>query len=398
MPPAEHATGLVLSGGGARAAYQVGALRAIAKLLPRGNVQPFPVICGTSAGAINAALLGANGDSFRRGVARLVRWWRKIVVTDVYRGDLGTLSRHALRLIGSLGGGGHGPRSAPTLLDNSPLASLLQSGIDIGRVKQHIESGHLRALGINATSYGTGHAVTFFEASGEVAEWRRARRRGERCRLAIEHLMASTAIPFVFPAARVDSDFYMDGSVRQIAPLSPPLHLGARRIIVLAVGQFTGQSATGTPPLPEHAHQPSLGQIAGHALSSVFLDNLGADLERLYQVNRLLRLQQPSESAQAVLAASNIDVFVLFPSRDLGAFALRYADRLPRGVHYLLRGQGSTQGTGANLLSYLLFDREFARALMKLGHDDAMARREELVGFLDGASPGYLPLFPRELN
>ena len=398
MPPAEHATGLVLSGGGARAAYQVGALRAIAKLLPRGNVQPFPVICGTSAGAINAALLGANGDSFRRGVARLVRWWRKIVVTDVYRGDLGTLSRHALRLIGSLGGGGHGPRSAPTLLDNSPLASLLQSGIDIGRVKQHIESGHLRALGINATSYGTGHAVTFFEASGEVAEWRRARRRGERCRLAIEHLMASTAIPFVFPAARVDSDFYMDGSVRQIAPLSPPLHLGARRIIVLAVGQFTGQSATGTPPLPDRAHQPSLGQIAGHALSSVFLDNLGADLERLYQVNRLLRLQQPSESAQGVPAASNIDVFVLFPSRDLGAFALRYADRLPRGVHYLLRGQGSTQGTGANLLSYLLFDREFARALMKLGHDDAMARREELVGFLDGASPGYLPLFPRELN
>ena len=398
MPPAEHATGLVLSGGGARAAYQVGALRAIAKLLPRGNVQPFPVICGTSAGAINAALLGANGDSFRRGVARLVRWWRRIVVTDVYRGDLATLARHALRLIGSLGGGGHGPRRAPTLLDNSPLASLLRSGIDVGRVKQHIESGHLRALSINATSYGTGHAVTFFEASEDVAEWRRARRRGERCRLAIEHLMASTAIPFVFPAARVDSDFYMDGSVRQIAPLSPPLHLGARRIIVLAVGQFTGQSATGANPVVHRSHQPSLGQIAGHALSSIFLDNLGADLERLYQINRLLHLEEASGGAQNALAASNIDVFVLFPSRDLGAFALHYADRLPRGVHYLLRGQGSTQGTGANLLSYLLFDREFARALMKLGHDDAMARRDELVGFLDGASPGYVPLFPRELN
>lgn len=398
MPPAEHITGLVLSGGGARAAYQVGALRAIAKLMPRGNAQPFPVICGTSAGAINAALLGSNADSFRRGVARLLRWWRKIVVTDVYRGDLLTLARHAARLIGNLGGGGHGPHGAPTLLDNAPLAALLRSGMDLARIETHVASGHLRALGINATSYGTGHAVTFFEAVMGVADWRRARRRGERCKLGIEHLMASTAIPFVFPAARVGADYYMDGSVRQIAPLSPALHLGARRILVLAVGQFTGQA----PPLAHHssrrARQPSIGQIAGHALSSVFLDNLGADLERLYQVNRLLRVLPEHEVAQSDFTASNVDVFVLFPSRDLGAFALRYADRLPRGVHYLLRGHGSTQGTGSNLLSYLLFDREFARALIKLGYDDAMARRDELSGFLDGASAGYVPLFPRELR
>ena len=398
MSPPEHITGLVLSGGGARAAYQVGALRAIAKLLPRGNAQPFPVICGTSAGAINAALLGSNADSFRRGVARLLHWWRRIVVTDVYRGDLLTLARHAARLIGNLGGGGHGPRGAPTLLDNAPLARLLRSGMDLSRVASHVESGRLRALGINATSYGTGHAVTFFEAAQTVADWRRARRRGERCRLGVEHLMASTAIPFVFPAARVDSDYYMDGSVRQIAPLSPALHLGARRILVLAVGQFTGQASSPATRGMHRARHPSIGQIAGHALSSVFLDNLGADLERLYQVNRLLRVLPDREVAQPDFTATNVDVFVLFPSCDLGAFALRYADRLPRGVHYLLRGHGSTQGTGSNLLSYLLFDREFARALIKLGHDDAMARRDELAGFLGGASAGYVPLFPRELR
>ena len=230
-----------------------------------------------------------------------------------------------------------------------------------------------------------------------MAEWRRARRRGERCPLAVAHLMASTAIPFVFPAARVGAEYFMDGSVRQIAPLSPALHLGARRILVLAVGQFTGQSASAVTSAPPQVRQPSIGQIAGHALSSVFLDNLGADLERLYQVNRLLRMLPEGAAAQHDLAAANVDVFVLFPSCDLGALALRYADRLPRGVHYLLRGHGSTQGTGANLLSYLLFDGEFARALMKLGHDDAMARRDELAGFLDGASPVYLPLFPREL-
>jgi NTE family protein len=303
-----------------------------------------------------------------------------------------------MRLIGSLGGGGHGPRGAPTLLDNTPLAALLRSGMDLSRVRAHVEAGHLHALAINATSYGTGHAVTFFEAAATVAEWRRARRRGERTHLAIEHLMASTAIPFVFPATRVGADYFMDGSVRQIAPLSPALHLGARRILVLAVGQFTGQSAPPANPGARRARHPSIGQIAGHALSSVFLDNLGADLERLYQVNRLLRLRPEDRASHRDLAASHVDVFVLFPSCDLGALALRYADRLPRGVHYLLRGHGSTQGTGANLLSYLLFDGAFARVLMQLGHDDAMARREELAGFLDGASPGYVPLFPKELR
>ena len=398
VPPGENVTGLVLPGGGARAAYQVGALRVIAKLLPESSIQPFPVICGTSAGAINAAMLGTNADSFRRGVARLVRWWRKLVVTDIYRGDFTTLARHAARLIGNLGGGGHGSRGAPTLLDNAPLAALLRAGIEMSRIMAHVDAGHLRALAINATSYRTGHAVTFFEAAATVPEWRRARRRGERSRLAVEHLMASTAIPFVFPAARVGAEFFMDGSVRQIAPLSPALHLGARRILVLAVGQFTGQAASASTPASQLAREPSIGQIAGHALSSIFLDNLGADLERLHQVNRLLRLLPPGAAAQHDPAAANVDVFVLFPSCDLGALALRYAERLPRGVRYLLRGHGSTQGTGANLLSYLLFDGEFARALMKLGHDDAMARRDELAGFLDGASPAYLPLFPRELG
>jgi len=200
----------------------------------------------------------------------------------------------------------------------------------------------------------------------------------------------------VFPAIRVDGDYYMDGSVRQIAPLAPALHLGAKRIVVLAVGQFTGQSmsaATHTGGAPRH---PSLGQIAGHALSSVFLDNLGADLERLHQVNRLLSLLPPGEASRRNLAAWHVDVFVLSPTQDLGALALRFADQLPRGVQYLLRGHGNTQGTGANLLSYLLFDREFARALLKLGHDDAMARRDELAAFLRGAPLGCVPPFPHE--
>ena len=385
-------TGLVLPGGGARAAYQVGALRAIARLLPR-SARPFQVICGTSAGAINAATLGAHAGSLREGVAHLLRWWRRIVVTDVYRADLATLSRHGAKLLASLVGGGHGPRRAESLLDNTPLAKLLAGGIDLSRIGAHIEAGNLRALGINATSYGSGHAVTFYTAASTVAPWRRVRRRGEACRLDVGHLMASAAIPMVFPAVRIDDDYYMDGSVRQIAPLAPALHLGATRIVVVAVGQFAGQQTLPGPP-----RYPSLGQIAGHALSSIFLDNLAADLERLHKFNRLAAVAPPGRFGPSDAEVRHVDVLVLMPTLDLGALALSYADRLPRAVHYLLRGQGSTQGTGANLLSYLLFDRDYCRALMRLGYTDAMARGDELVAFLADGAGSYLPIFPPEMR
>ena len=383
--PAE--TGLVLPGGGARAAYQVGALRAIAEVLPKRAVHPFPVICGTSAGAINAAVLGTNADSFRRGVAHLLRWWRAITVTDVYRAALVTLTHHGVQLLASLGGGGLGPERATSLLDNAPLRRLLHAGIDTTRIHTHIDGGNLHAVAINATSYGSGHAVTFYDAAPQLAPRNRVRRRGERCRLDIDHVMASAAIPLVFPAVRVGDDYYMDGSVRQIAPLAPALHLGAARVLVIAVGQFTGQSMT--PAAPRY---PSLGQIAGHALSSVFLDNLGADLERLYAINRLAAAAESNGHVDA----RHIDVLVLAPSSDLGALAVRYAHRLPRGVHYLLRGLGSTRGTGSNLLSYLLFDREYCRALIRLGYADAMARREEIVAFLADGAVRFVPLFPPE--
>ena len=199
--------------------------------------------------------------------------------------------------------------------------------------------------------------------------------------------MASAAIPLIFPAVRLGDDYYMDGSVRQIAPLAPALHLGAARVVVIAVGQFTGQLVAAAAP-----HYPSLGQIAGHALSSVFLDNLAADLERLYAVNRLAAAEGPYGHDDA----RHIDVLVLAPSADLGALAVQYAHRLPRGVRYLLRGLGSTRGTGANLLSYLLFDREYCRALMRLGFADAMARRDEIVAFLGGSAARFVPLFPPE--
>lgn len=383
---------LVLSGGGARAAYQVGALRALAELAPRGSPLPFPVLCGTSAGAINAVTLAVHADDFRCGVARLTRWWRRIRADDVYRTDLASLSRHGMRWLAGVLTGRPGPDEAASMLDNAPLARLLRDAIDFGRLDGRVGSGALRAIAINATSYSSGFAVTFYQGAETLAPWRRTRREGRRSRLGVEHLLASTAIPFVFPAAQVGGDWYMDGSVRQLTPLSPALHLGARRLLVLAVGGFAGQRVSSSDP----ARYPSFAQTAGHALSTIFLDNLGADLERLTQLNRIVGAVPRDALASRGISLGHVDAFVLSPSRDLGAAAMAHAHRLPGGVSTLLRGLGSTEGSGANLTSYLLFDPAFVQAMLDLGYADAMARRNELEAFLHGPGPNYLPWHPPE--
>ena len=262
MPDADPEIAVVLPGGGARAAYQVGVLRAVAQILGREQRQPFRIICGTSAGAINAATLAVHADSFRRGVARLLRWWRAVEVTGVYRADLASVSLHGVRWLASVLVGAGGPKRAAAMLDNSPLRSVLRGDLELARVAQQIRDGALRALAINATSYTTGQAVTFFQGSPAITAWQRTRRRGESAVIGIDHLLASTAIPFVFPAGRIGDDYFADGSVRQIAPLSPALHLGARRIFVVAVGQFTGQIPTArqraAPPIPRSRKWPGM--------------------------------------------------------------------------------------------------------------------------------------------
>jgi NTE family protein len=389
-----HEIAVVLPGGGARAAYQVGALRAIAGIVGRRNGQPFRIVCGTSAGAINAATLAVHADSFRRGVARLLRWWRDLEPGLVYRGDFASVSSHGMRWLASVLIGAGGPKRAAAMLDNAPLRSLLESHLDLNRIDAQIRGENLRAVSINATSYTTGHAVTFYQAEPAVAPWQRTRRRGEPASLTIEHLLASTAIPFVFPAERIGNDYFADGSVRQIAPLSPALHLGARRVLAIAVGQFTGQRVQPGPS--DTPSYPSFAQVAGHALASIFLDNLGADLERLVRLNHVLALV-PHARQERHPEIAHIDALVLSPSLDIGAMAVPHRDSLPRGVRYLLHGFGSTEGTGAALLSYLMFDRGYTRALLDLGYRDTMARREEIEAFLAADGLRYQPLFPPEL-
>jgi NTE family protein len=283
--------------------------------------------------------------------------------------------------------GARPPPGVAALLDNAPMGYVLDRQFDFARIKTHIAKGDLRALSINATSYTTGHAVSFFEGHASLPAWQRTRRRGQPAQLSRAHLLASTAIPFIFQAGRIDDDYFMDGSVRQLAPLSAPLNLGARRILVLAVGQFSGQRA---PRKDGPAAYPSFAQAAGHALSTIFLDNLAADLERMTQVNRLVDLIPQEQLDRSAMRVGHVEALVLAPSQDLATLALQFADRLPNAVRALLHALGSTQGTGGNLTSYLLFDRDFCRALIAMGYADTMARRAEVADFLAGAPDGSL--------
>ncbi|MEP7062228.1 MAG: patatin-like phospholipase family protein [Betaproteobacteria bacterium] len=380
-PEASAPAALILSGGGARAAYQVGSLRAVAHIAGRRRHTPFPIICGTSAGAINAAMLAAHADDFRRGVARLLRLWRKLRIADVYMSDMPSLSRLGLRWLASIATGRKPPANAMSMLDNSPLRALLQREVDFAKIRDRAREGSLIALTINATSYRSGQSVTFIEGNGGARTWVRVRRRAELASIGVDHLMASIAIPFIFPAARIGDDYFMDGSVRQIAPLAPALHLGAQRLLVLAVGHFFGGSNKVPHEMPAY---PSFAQTASHALSSIFLDNLAADLERLVAVNRLINLTSREQALGAGADVGHVDALLLAPSIDIGERALDYAPLLPTGVRTLLRGLGAMQQSGSTLMSYLLFDRQFCRLLIRQGYADAMARRAEIAEFLEG--------------
>jgi len=377
-PRSGESVALVLTGGGARAAYQVGVLRAIASLLEPGSPSPFPVICGTSAGAINAAALASGAHDFRRTVHQLAAVWKQFHAHQVYRADVLGVMRTGARWLGALFVGGRGRHNPTSLLDNTPLASLLAATIDLRGIQHAVDKGHLRAVSVTASGYTSGESVSFCQGVEEVCGWRRARRVGLCCKIGIEHLMASSALPFIFPAVRLHREFFGDGSMRQIAPLSPALHLGAKRLLVVGTGQPT-------PAQPERRRNegyPSLAQIAGHALNSIFLDSLETDLERLRRINHTIGLIPEAVRAQSNVALHRVEVLVMLPSRSLADIAAQHTQALPRPIRVLFRGIGAMGRAGSNLASYLLFEVPYTRALMQLGYQDAMNRREELVDFI----------------
>jgi NTE family protein len=384
-------TGLVLSGGGARAAYQVGVLRAIARLR-RGTAAsprrcPFGVICGTSAGAINAAALACNADQFDAAVEGIATVWENFRVEQVYRADSLGLIRSGAQWLTMLSIGwliARWRKSRPrSLLDNAPLGELLEQLVPLQRLPRILSGRHVQALAVTASNYSSGEHVTFYQSAAPVAAWVRSQRVAAPAALSAAHLLASSAIPFVFPAAELPFDaqleWFGDGSMRQTAPLSPAIHLGAQRLLVIGAGRMQ------EPPgrRVENTGYPSLAQIAGHTLSGIFLDALTADVERLQRINRTLALL--SDEARLATPLRPIDALVIAPSQRLDDIAARHVDDLPAGVRALLRGVGvSGRGRGAQgaaLASYLLFEAGYTRELMALGEADVATRRSEVLAF-----------------
>ncbi len=375
-------TALVLTGGGARAAYQVGVLRALAHILPHGISNPFPIVCGTSAGAINAAAVAAGANDFHRAARRLQLVWRNFRANQVYRSDPLGIAATGIRwllepVLRRLG------RKAPVaLLDNAPLRDLLRKRLDLHELGDMVSSGALRAFAISASCYSTGESISFYQGNDLLSGWRRARRVGVRAQIGVEHLLASSALPFIFPPVRIRNEYYGDGSMRQMAPVSPALHLGAKRVFVISVGRQQTEEREGA----KSDAYPSLAQIAGHAMNSIFLDGLETDVERLQRINRTLRLMPPESRDPDLFQLREVEVLVMRPSEDLGALATQYARALPIAVRLLLSLIGGMRRGGGNLVSYLLFERDYCRTLIDLGYRDTMARREEVVQFLEAGS------------
>lgn len=373
-------TGLILTGGGARAAYQIGVLKAIAEFLPRHAHNPFPVICGTSAGALNAATLAVNARNFRRAVRYLVNVWQNFHTYQVYRTDVvgvfGNSTRWLAGLVLSMLGINRLKRIS--LLDNTPLSELLDQILPCERIQQNIDAGLLHALSITASGYESGESVTFYQGVAEIEPWHRTRRVGVPTNIGPRHLLASAAIPFIFPATMINREYFGDGSMRQIAPVSSALHLGATRIMVIG----STNDALEVSRRVESGAYPTLAQIAGHALNSLFLDGMEVDLERVQTINELVEAM-PEETRRAT-GLRHVELLVIRPSEPIDKIAERYMSDLPWTIRLLLRLIGAAPHSGGStLVSFLLSERKYCRALIDLGYRDAMRQREEIMRFLD---------------
>lgn len=369
--------GLVLTGGGARAAYQVGVLRAIADMLPPHAYCPFPIICGTSAGAINAAGLAMSATHFSVGVRQLETVWSNLHVDQVHRADLPGVIRNTIHCVGSLLSSKLA-RTPFSLLDNSPLRQLLGCRLPFRGIQRSIHLGALRALAVTMWGYTSGQSVTFYQGDNNILPWSRAMRVGVAARIGIQHLLASSAIPLIFPAVRLNREYFGDGSMRQLAPLSPALHLGADRVLVIGVNK---KKDTPVERVKVTSYPP-VAQIAGHVMSSIFVDSLDVDLERLQRINETLALIPHEVRKERGTLLRPIKSMVITPSERINEIAQQHAYSLPRTMRYLYRAVGGMAPSGSRLLSYVLFEASYCRALIDLGYRDTMQQENEVLKFI----------------
>lgn len=367
---------LALTGGGARGAYQAGVLAGIADRAGPGPC--FPIVTGVSAGGINAAGLASGRGSFADSTDHLRDAWMSLDVEHVFRAGFGSIGSSLLRWAGKIGSGGRVPFSVRGLLDTEPLRHYLDSVIDFSGISDNIAAGRLRALALSTTGYATGRTVTFVQAAEGTPGWVRARRRSRHDQIGVEHVMASAALPVVFPAVQVGDEYFGDGSIRQSAPLAPAVHLGASRILAISVRYPLSEDEREVPQVRGY---PPPAQILGMIMHGVFIDALEDDAERLARINRTLSLLPPGTRHPDGLRP--IEIQLLRPSRDLGKMSADLVGSLPRALRVLARGLGASSTTTPDFLSYLLFERPYIERLMQLGFDDASAQWDRIESFLD---------------
>lgn len=381
------AVALVLPGGGARAAYQVGVLKAIAELLPKAR-NPFPIVVGTSAGAVAAAVIGSEAYRWQRAVGALEQVWANFHVDQVFRADTRSMLRSGVHWMLSLFSGGYLLPPPRALFDNSPLRELLERRIDWRHLQRSIRGGHIKALALSATSYTNASSVAFFQGVDELHDWSRQQRLGRRTELTIDHLMASMGVPFLFPPVMLGNEYFGDGAQRQLWPLSPAIHFGADRLLVIGV---RAESGAGVTPRPRTLMEPPTpGQMFGFMLDTLFMDQIYANVEHVARLNQIL------ESAPQTLPGMHkIATMMIAPSQDLRMIATRHIGSLPRSLRALLRVMGAKGTGGAQLASYLMFESSFTQELIELGYRDALGQKESLMSFLCGEPPAETIVLPR---
>ena len=371
----EKKIGLVLPGGGARGAYQVGVLKAISEIIPDSN--PFRIISGTSAGAINASLLASRAESFKEAVGLLSNVWTNFKTKKVYRTDAATMLKNSLQWLLTISSGGALVRNPKSLLDNSPLRHLLEETINIQGIQNNIDRGNLDAFAITAASYSSKKSVTFFQSEKDTIDWERFLRVGVKTDIAIDHLMASIALPLIFPAVKINNEYFGDGAMRQATPLSPAIRLGAEKLLIITTDLKSYKNH-----LTDNQIYPSIGEVGGYMLDALFTGGLLSDLERLDRINQIIENSGDSSVQTSTKKMKHIEYCVISPSEDINKIAKEHYKDAPYSIKILMKGLGLKNRKESELLSFLLFESSFTSSLIELGFQDGMTKQSEIKAIL----------------
>ena len=367
----EKKIGLVLPGGGARAAYQVGVLKAISELIPDSN--PFSIISGTSAGAINASLLASRSQSLKEAVEVLSGVWCNFKTNKVYRTETTVMLKSIFQWLLTVSSGGVLAKNPKSLLDNSPLRQLLEDTINLEGIKNNIDKGNLDAFAITAASYSSKKSVTFFQSEEDDIDWERFLRVGVKNDILIDHLMASIALPLIFPAVKINNEYFGDGAMRQATPLSPAIRLGADKLLIINT-----DSKSPNNQLTDNQIYPSIGEVGGYMLDALFTGGLLSDLERLDRINQIIENSGNNSVQTSNKKMKHLDYCVISPSKDIKKIAKEHYKDVPYSVKLLMKGLGLKNREESELLSFLLFESSFTSSLIQLGFEDGMTNQSEI--------------------